>query len=202
MTEGGTTPSSTPTPGRRRAERPPLLGGLELDAPPVPRPSWQSRRWRLTVIGAATALALAWVIWYAMTPESLPTNDKVVQANGIVGTPLYVGMFAAPDDLGRAIRISGVKVQTSADVKLEVTPLLCRRGTVGVTTKPEQFCTELINPEGQRLVSGDSIVVKVESATPALAIVDRVRIAYREDIRWDTQPAGNKQAIVTIAGRP
>lgn len=93
-------------------------------------------------------------------------------------------------------------MHTTSDVKLKVTPMLCRRGTVGVTTQPDQFCADLVDPEGQRLVGGDSIVLRVEADEAALAVIDRVRIAYREDIRWDTQPAGNQQAIVTIADRP
>ncbi|MCR1783391.1 hypothetical protein KVF89_12680 [Nocardioides carbamazepini] len=203
MTDGGTAPSSAPAPGRRRAVRPGRQrSGDGLGTPRVPRPSFQSRGWRIGLLAVALALVLTWLVWYATTPERLPVTKKVVNANGVVGTPLYVGMFAAPSDLGRTIRISGVRVRTTSDVKLEVTPLLCRRGTIGVTTQPEQFCSDLVNPEGQRLVGGDSIVVKVESAEAALAVVDQVRIAYREDIRWDTQPAGHQQAIVTIAGRP
>jgi len=149
----------------------------------------------------ALGLLLTWLVWYALTPERLPVSAKVVNAKGVVGTPLYVGMFAAPADLDRTLRISGVRVHTTSDVKLKVTPLLCRRGTIGVTTQPEQFCADLVNPEGERLVGGDSIVVRVEADDAALAVIDRIRIAYREDIRWDTQPAGNRQAIVTVAGR-
>ena len=33
-------------------------------------------------------------------------------------------------------------------------------------------------------------------------VIDQIQIAYREDIRWDTQPAGADKAIITIAGRP
>lgn len=202
MTDGGTAPSAAPAPGRRRAERPTRGRDRELDTSRVPRPSFQSRGWRIAGLAVAVALALTWLVWYAMTPEDLPVSKKVVNANGVVGTPLYVGMFAAPGDLGRTLRISGVQVHTTSDVKLKVTPMLCRRGTIGVTTQPDQFCADLVDPAGQRLVGGDSIVVRVEADEAALAVIDRVRIAYREDIRWDTQPAGNQQAIVTIAGRP
>ncbi|TQK71799.1 hypothetical protein FBY23_3599 [Nocardioides sp. SLBN-35] len=202
MTDGGTAPSTAPKPGRRRAERPARGRDPELDTSRVPRPSLQSRGWRIAALAVALVLAVAWLVWYAMTPEDLPTSKKVVNANGVAGTPLYVGMFAAPADLGRTLRISGVRVHTTSDVKLKVTPMLCRRGTIGVTTQPGQFCADLVDPEGERLVGGDSIVVRIEAAEAALAVIDRVRIAYREDIRWDTQPAGNQQAIVTIAGRP
>ncbi|GAA3552368.1 hypothetical protein GCM10022263_43950 [Nocardioides daeguensis] len=201
MIDGGTEPRAASAPGRRRAQRPERRRAGSLGTPRIPRPSFQSRGWRIAGIALALALALSWLAWYATTPEKLPTSTKVVNANGVVGTPLYVGMFAAPADLGRTLRISGVEVHTTSDVKLTVTPLLCRRGTIGVTTKPDQFCADLVDPEHQRLVGGDSIVVRVDADEAALAVIDRIRIAYREDIRWDTQPAGNRQAIVTIAGR-
>lgn len=173
-----------------------------LRKPPLPLISLQSRGARIAIGLAGLLLLLGWLFWYAMTPEKLPTNAKTVSANGVVDTPLYVGMFAASDGFDRTLRISGVKVRATTSAELTITPLLCRRGTVGVTTQPEQFCSDLVDPEGQRLVAGDSIVIKVESDVAAVAVVERVQIAYREDIRWDTQPAGVDKAIVTIAGRP
>ncbi|HWJ09101.1 MAG TPA: hypothetical protein VNS46_06965 [Nocardioides sp.] len=203
MTEGGTAPDIAREPGRRRADRAPRrLSAGNLGKPPLPRISLQSRFWRLTFAGAGILLLLAWFVWYATTPEDLPTSDKTVSAPGVAGTPLYVGMFSAPDDFGRTLRVAGVKVHATTSADVTVTPLLCRRGTVGVTTGPEQFCSDLVNPEGERLVGGDSIVLKIEAAEPVIAVVDQVRIAFREDVRWDTQPAGNAQAIVTFSARP
>lgn len=203
MTEGGTASDIVREPGRRRAEKPPRrLSPGNLGKPPLPRISLQSRFWRFTFAGAGALLLLGWFIWYATTPEGLPTSAKTVSAPGVAGTPLYVGMFSAPDDFDRTLRISGVKVHATTSADLTVTPLLCRRGTVGVTTGPEQFCADLVDPAGQRLVGGDSIVLKFEAAEPVIAVVDQVRIAFREDVRWDTQPAGNEQAIVTFSARP
>lgn len=198
MTMGGT----APTRGRRRAQRVKPARDGALRAPGLPRPSLRSKGWRIVLAGTALALLAGWLIWYAATPEELPTTDRTVNASGVVDVPLYVGMFTTGDDFGRTLRVSGVKVHTTANAEITVTPVLCRRGTVGVTTDPGQFCSEMVDPEGERLVSGDSIVLRIESDRPALAIVDRIRIAYREDIRWDTQPAGNHQAIVSISGRP
>lgn len=213
MTLGESAPGAAPAPGRRKAtpvkRRKPARGkspGAKqsrggLRAPRVLRPSWQSNRWRYSLAAGAVALLLGWLAWYAATPEDLPVSDRTVNASGVVGAPLYVGMFTAPDDFERTLRISGVKVHTTANEKIAVTPILCRRGAIGVTTEPGQFCSALVNPEGERLVAGDSIVLKVESDVPALAVIDRIRIAYREDLQWDTQQAGNHQAIVGIAGR-
>lgn len=205
MTVGGTTSGGRPAPGRRKAtrtqrQRPTASGSL--GTPRVPRPSFQSKAWRIGLVSLVVAAVLAWFVWYATTPEALPTNDKTTSADGVVGTPLYVGMFSAPDDFGRTLRISGVRVHATTNADMKVTPLLCRRGTVGVTTRPEQFCADLVNPEGARLVGSDSIVLKIESSEPVVAVIDQIRVAYREDVRWDTQPAGTQQAIVTVSGRP
>lgn len=198
MTVGRSAPGARPAAGRRRAE--PVRRKRTLGAP---RPiSLRTRGWRYGVIGAAILLLLGWVLWYATTPEDLPTTDKVVSASGVTGTPLYVGMFTAPDDFGRTLRISGVKVRATSNTDITITPVLCRRGNVGVTTQPDQFCSDIVDPEGARMVGGDSIMLKVESADPAVGVIERVRVAFREDIRWDTKPAGHQQAIVTMAGRP
>lgn len=205
MTMGGSVPGPKSVPGKRKAVPPKRARSRPLGTvgtPRVPRPSFQSRRWRIGLISVAVLLLLAWFAWYATTPEDLPTDDRTMSASGVVGSPLYVGMFSPTDDFGRTLRISGVKVHATSSADIEVTPVLCRRGTIGVTTQPEQFCAELVNPEGERLVGGDSIVLRIESATPVVAVIDRIRIAYREDVRWDTQPAGREQAIVTVAGRP
>lgn len=203
MTEGGSAPDTAREPGRRRAEKAPRRSSAgNLGKPPLPRASLQSRFWRLTVAVAGALLLVGWFVWYATTPEDLPTSSKTVSAPGVAGTPLYVGMFTAPDDFDRTLRISGVKVHATTSADITVTPLLCRRGTVGVTTGPEQFCSDLVNPEGERFVGGDSIVLRFEATQPVIAVVDQVRIAYREDVRWDTQPAGNEQVIVTFSARP
>lgn len=195
-------PAPAPTVGRRRAASQDRTKRRGLGAPGLPRPSWQRKRWRYGIIVTTVALLVAWVVWYATTPSKLPVEDKVVTANTVVATPIYVGMFTAPGDFDRTLRVAGIKTRTTANAAIKVTPVLCRRGTVGVTTDLAQFCSDMVNPEGQRLVAGDTIVLRVESDSPAVAIIDRIRIAYREDIRWDTQPAGNQQAIVTVAGRP
>ena len=222
MTLGERASGAPPAPGRRKSTpakrtRGQQTGGKQTSAKPargkpardsglrapwLPRPSWQSKGWRYSLAAGAVTLLVGWMVWYAATPEGLPVSDRVVKASGVVDTPLYVGMFTAPDDFERTLRIAGVKVHATATEKISVTPVLCRRGAIGVTTEPDQFCNDIIDPEGERLVAGDSIVLKIESDVPALAVIDQIRIAYREDLRWDTQDAGNHQAIVTLAGRP
>lgn len=195
-----TAPTGTPAPGRRKAVKPDRDTGLGVTR--VPRPSFQSRGWRITGGVAAGALAVGWFTWYAMTPQELSTTTSTISATGVVGTPVYFGMYAPGKDFDRTIRIRGVKVHATTSADMTITPLLCRRGTVGVTTQPDEFCADLLDPAGERLTSDDSIVLKVESAMPVTAVVSQLEVAYREDLRWDTQPAGAGQAIVSISGRP
>lgn len=158
--------------------------------------------WRWGIIGCLVVLLGSWFTWYATTPEPLPLSDDTVNASGVAGKPIYLGMFTATDGFNRTIRIAGVRVHATTSATMTITPLLCRQGAVGVTTDPAQFCDDVLDTEGERLSGGDSIILKVESSEAAIAVIDRVRVAYREDLTWGTQPAGAQQAIVTLAGRP
>lgn len=172
-----------------------------LEAPHLPRPNVSSRLWRWGPPTAAIALLIGWVIWYVVTPEQLPTDSQNVPASGVVGHPLYVGMFAAPSGFDRSLHMSGVQVHATASTKFELTPLLCRKGSIQVTTEPDQFCASLDNPAGQRLGPGDSIVLKVSSDRPVLADIDRIRIAFQEGLRWGTEQAGHEGATVSLVDR-
>ncbi|GAB2988696.1 hypothetical protein [Nocardioides montaniterrae] len=169
-----------------------------LVAPRLPRPRLRSRLWRWVPAVAAVALLIAWVSWYVSTPESLPSDDIEVTASGIVGKPLYVGMFVAPAGFDRAIHMSGVKVDVRASSKLKITPLLCRHGSFQVTTDTQQFCPSLDDPAGQRLSAGDSIVLKIESPSSVIADISRIRIGFQEGLRWGTEPAGHAGAEVSL----
>ncbi len=146
----------------------------------------------------AVTVVAGWVTWYVLTPTELPTDDREVIASGVSGQSLYVGMFSAPDGFERTLHLDGVKVSATASAPVTVTPWLCQGGTVGVTTAPRQFCTTLEDPEGAELSTGDSIVVEVNGDEAAIAEVDRIRIGFREDLRWGTHPAGHAGARVTL----
>lgn len=169
-----------------------------LARPHLPQPKAQSP-WPRIVGGAAlTALIVGWMTWYANTPESLPVDKRDVQATGVTGKPLYIGMFSVPDGFDRAIKMSGIKVKVDASAKVKVTPRLCRSGNVGVTTSPAQFCKRVIDPAGQALGSGDSILLEVTAEQAALIKVDRIKVGFREGLRWGTSPAGRSGATISI----
>jgi hypothetical protein len=172
-----------------------------LTPPRLPRPAQRSRTLRIAGIVAAALLLGGWLVWYVVAPDDLATSEKTASASGVAGTPVYVGMFTAPAGFDRSLHLSGVKVHTEASAEVDVTPLLCVGATVGVTTAPERFCEEVVNPEGRTLGAGDSIIVEVTADGAAEAHVERIDLAFREGLRWSTQPAGISGADVTIAGR-
>lgn len=175
---------------------------VTLEAPHLPGPRRQSRIWRWAAPVAAIALLIGWIAWYVTTPPALQTDDQAKTASGVVGQDLYVGMFTASSDFHRAIHISGVKVHATASQDFEVTPMLCRQGTIDVTTDPTQFCKSLDDPAGQRFGAGDSIILKLHSDNPVVADVDRIRIAFQEGLRWGTKPAGHAGATISFVDHP
>lgn len=153
------------------------------------------------VVRALLALVLvAFVVWFTTSPASLPTSDTTISASTPAATPVYVGVFTPGADFDRDLHRSGVKVHTTANTEVTVTPLLCVGGTIGVTTEPDHFCPELVNPEGRTLGEGDAIVLEVSSELAAIAVVDRVRLGFRDGLQWGTLEAGSG-AIVRVLGR-
>lgn len=147
-----------------------------------------------------TALLAALATWYVNDPADLPTSERTVRATTPVDVPVYVGMFAGSTTFSRTLELSGVKVHTVSNTDVEVVPLLCRGGTVGVTTDPERFCSDVVDPEGQAFGPRDDIVLRVTSDDPAIAVIDRVRLGFREGLQWGTRTAGSP-AEVTVVGR-
>lgn len=156
---------------------------------------------RLALAGGAVVLlgTAALVTWHAHSPAALPVDARTISATTPVGAPIYLGVF--PGDLAftRTLDLSGVKVHTTSNTAVSVTPLLCRDGAPQVTTDPSAFCSELVNPEGQVLGPGDSIVLEVTSDVPAVAVIDPVRLGFREHLQWGTLPAGAGAVVQVLA---
>ncbi|MDN4173882.1 hypothetical protein QWY28_13050 [Nocardioides sp. SOB77] len=161
--------------------------------------STRRRRTRWAVWALLAAALLAVLAWYCTHPPALATSTDARRATTPVDTPVYVGMFAAPGD--RSLALDGVKVHATANTDVELAPLLCKGGSLVVTSDPGAFCRELVPPEGERLEPGDSLVVEVVAAEPAIVVLDRIRIGYQDGIRAATQPAGVDHAVVTVLGR-
>ena len=156
---------------------------------------------RAALVGGAVVVvaAVGAFAWHATSPDALPTSGVPVPASTPVGIPVYVGVFPGAADWDRTLDLAGVKVHTTSNTRLTVTPLLCRDGAVGVTSDPSTFCSELVDPEGQQLTPSDSIVVEVTSDVPAVAVIDPVRLAFREQLQWGTLTAGSGAVVRVVA---
>lgn len=162
----------------------------------------QTARARLMLAGGICLLVVVALMlwWRSDTPPALAADDETVNATTPVGRPIYLGVYATGPDFGRTLHVSGVKIHATSNTDVSLTPLLCRGGAITVTTAPENFCPVLVDPAGQELRAGDQVVLQVISDEPAVAVVDPVRIAFRENLRWATLPAGSGAIVRVIAG--
>lgn len=172
----------------------------DLDTVTAPLGVRRSRRTTLLVWLGTVLVLGAVTLWYATHPPALATRDGQTSATTPVGRAVYVGVYSPGAGFGRTLEVAGVKVHTDATTPVEVTPLLCRGGSISVTTAPEPFCTELVDPAGQDLEGGDQIVLRISADAPGAAYVSQIRIAYREGIRAATQLAG-APVVVTFLER-
>lgn len=174
-----------------------MTSSLELPASSARRrPS--RRVTTIALVAVAAFLPLSWIAWFANTPPGLTTNSRQASGSSVAGTPLYVGMYNAPSGFDRTIRVTGIKVDATASAETTIVPLLCRGGAVGVTTRPDQFCRELIDPSGETFGAEDSVVLEVDSAEAARVEIDRIRIGFHQDLRSATLPAGIAGAALTF----
>jgi hypothetical protein len=177
-----------------------MANSLEV---PLHRRSGRSRLWTVLAVLGALALVAGWAAWYATTPEDLPVSDRAVTAEGVTGTTFYVGMFVAPDDFDRSIRVQEVDVDASGDGVARITPLLCRDGAVGdVKASADPYCADLVDPEGEDLRDGDSIVLEVTAEEAGQVTIEQLEVSFREKLSWGTEPAGNAGAVLTITDPP
>jgi len=155
-------------------------------------------RWLVRVAGVLGIVVFVSIVGYVTThPEELPTSDTVVRASTPVGRSVYVGVFQANADFDRTLEISGIKVFAVSSVPVTITPHLCLGGSLGVTSDPELFCTDLVDTEGATMTAGDEVVLEVTGDQPGAVDIERIRVAYRDRVQWATQFAGSP-AVVTI----
>lgn len=170
----------------------------ERTAGPTPSLGVSRSRWRgVAVVLAATAVLLVTVSWWATHPGALPVREGHVTAVTTPGRAVYVGMVSGTE-VDRTLRLGGVHVRTEATVPVEVVPLLCRGGSVSVTSDAAPFCSDLIDPTGQQLRPGDSLVVRVTGQEAGAAYVGRVSLAFRSGLQVGTQPAGTRAVVAIV----
>jgi hypothetical protein len=156
-------------------------------------------RWRTLTVGlTAGALLLVTVTWWATHPSALAVREGHVTAVTTPGRAVYVGMVSG-SEVDRTLRLGGVHVRTEATVPVEVVPLLCRGGSVSITTDAAPFCSELVDPTGQQLRPGDSLLVRVRGDEAGAAYVARLSLAFRSGLQVGTQPAGTRAVVAIVA---
>lgn len=166
----------------------------------MPPPLQLRRRRGLGWVGWLLALLLVGgvVAWVSTHPEELPTTQQRVVATTPVGDPVYVGVFAARPGFDRTLHLAGVRIFASSTVDVEITPQLCKGGSVGVTTSPEAFCDEVVGTEGTTMVEGDEIVLEIAGDDAGTVAIDRIRVAYRDGVQWGTDDAGAPSVVSLI----
>jgi hypothetical protein len=156
------------------------------------------RLWRRGVLAVAAVGALLFVWWFVTTPPALPTREGHVTAVTTVGKPVFVGVWSTGSDFGRELHVAGVRLRADATVAVDLEPLLCRGGSVGVTSDPAPFCRELLDPAGTTLGPGDSLVVRVVAEEPGAVYLDRPSLAFREGPRWGNREAGTEAVLAIV----
>lgn len=164
-----------------------------------PRSARRSRWWRILAVVGALALAVGWFVWFLRTPEELPVSTNTIEDQGVVDQELYVGMFAVGDGFDRTITISDVRVDVDADGDVEVTPLVCRGGSLRVTPDADPFCSEIVDVDGAEFSGGDAIVLSVSASEPTEVTIGRIEVSFSEGIRSGTTAAGIARATLTFA---
>lgn len=164
----------------------------------LPTPGQRSRATRLVAVVGAALIVLSWTIWYLVSPRSLEINEDVLTVQGRAGSAVYVEVFTVPDDWERTLDISKVSVDTDVEGDLKVTPLICRGHTNGVTSKPENFCDDLVDTNGVDLGAGDAVLLRLEAEDAVEGEIERIRISFREGLRWGTKDAGVAGVAVSI----
>ena len=168
---------------------------------PDPTPALQVTRragigWWIS--GGVVILLLGLAIWYVNTPRDLPTSKLNINAATPIGIPVYVGVFNPDKDFDRTLNLSGVKVRATTSAKIKIEPLLCRNGRISVTSQPESFSPDMVNPEGQVFTRADSIVLRVTGDLAATALIESVKLGFREDLRWGTKPVGHPLLVKVL----
>ena len=189
---------------RRQAARLPYAAAMPDATPPAPGAApgqdlgVRRSRWRtLTAALVVGALLVLLGAWWTTHPSELPLREGHVTAVTTPGRPVYVGMVAG-SEVDRTLRLGGVHVTTEATVPVEVEPLLCRAGSVSVTTEADAFCTDLVDPTGEQLRPGDSLLVRVTAQEAGAAYVSRLVLAFRSGVQVGEQPAGTPAVVAIV----
>jgi hypothetical protein len=161
-----------------------------------------SRRLPIVVGAVALLIALAGGGWWVTHPQRLAGLGPgvAVDAEGFVGKPIVVGMFAYPSEGSVRLRSATARVARGS-AAAEVRALYCvqppRGATIGsVRTTAAAACEQTPPPNGQRLAEPDweagsaQIVLEIVPLEPGTVTVDGVDVAYSAGLQRGRQSSG------------
>lgn len=153
-------------------------------------------RW-LWLPAAAALLAVAG--WWVTHPAELPTSGSVTTSVPEGGTT-YVGVLGGDGDTERDLHLRGVEIiGDDGGTGATWQALVCRDGSVGQTTDPEQFCAEVVPAEGVTMrLADDQLILAVTAGDAGSVSVEPMQVSYRDGLQWATQPAGPSVSVEVL----
>lgn len=148
----------------------------------VHKPNGLPRWWWMPLV----VLGLLVTGWWMTHPGGLPVVASAPEAQSKVGNAVYVGVTRA-DSGAHGITVRSVDLGKLPD-GVEAELLVCKGGAITVTSRPEPFCSRLVDAEGARAqLPGDQLILAVTAPTPGSVELDDVSISYRDGLQWGGQ---------------
>ncbi|HEY9565782.1 MAG TPA: hypothetical protein VIR30_18605 [Nocardioides sp.] len=154
---------------------------------------WLRWLW-LPVAFALVAIGL----WWLGHPQALTTPDRTESATTKAGRSVYLGVTNGAQ-AGRELTVKDVDIPKASAPGVTVKAWICKGGSIAETTDPTQFCTDVVEAEGNDLRLGtDQLILSVESPSAAKVEVGRVTVNYREGLQRAEQPVGPTYSVEFI----
>ncbi len=159
----------------------------------------RSRAWLLLWLVVPLALAGAGG-WYATHPAPLATTSEIVEVSTPVGIPIYVQVYAATETETRTLHVSDVDIETVGPGAVAIAPLVCKQGSLSITTAPQAFCSDLVPATDVQLTPGDQLVLQITGEGAGDVLLSHARVTFRTGAQWGAQPAG-RAVLVSVLPR-
>lgn len=135
--------------------------------------------------------------WWMMHPQDLPADADGASTTTKTGQPVFVGL-TTDDGTHRSPTIRGIELGEVPDgATVEV--LVCRGGSVTITSDAASFCEQLVRAEGTDLdLPEDQLLVSVSSDEPGTLSLDGLGVSFREGVQWGSH--GLPDVTVEVVG--
>ena len=129
------------------------------------------------------------------------TEVDIIAATTPVGRTVFVGVLG-PLGAGRElelVELGGLDGDVPEGVSLATAPVVCRDGSVNVTSDLDAFCRDVVPAEGALLGPRDQLVVAVTVDRPGRLTLDGVELVWREGWGRGDQVVGPRIAVEVVA---